>query len=1836
MLWAPIDTPPPPSPQRSHLLLPSPLTRFASRCGGPPLLCSRSHGAHGTPGNKGKCSVSSLERVAEGVEGEESVCSCSTVLFPPLIIIIFSLPCLVYSAPPLPALVPPPHTQLGRALNSAATHGLSERATGHGAAHTCPHSINHPLFFLLYIYIYIYIYISSCSCRLGGSFRYGMVRENHHQDLPTHPAQYRNFSKRNTHKKNSTMLIHTLMLPSPRGELLSASSDTAFFFVCLFHLPFPPHTPFPTILNCLCSFSTLFPIHFIINNNNNNNNKIVSDSSACHTPVIGFAPFLSSHEQEAGVDRAAGRHQEGQRDPRQGPRPASWGEGGRRDRPGKASHEALPAAVPAPSTPVTPAQRAAVKQFLEAVPLDVDLEETRRLQLANKGLATLPAALGGVLQRICSLDLSHNALLGDELPLFACLPRLSNLNLSHNAALGSLGCLSHCTGLVVLTVAHCGLRSLKGVEGSGGSLKTLIANDNSIALFAPAAVEGSAPRSPAEAAELAAGVETFEALVAATGCEVLVLSRNPRLCYEEPRTAAGSEPTATAVLERDAQRALADRHPLSVLERLPALKKVSMSQCGLRSLPARLFLPRVTELRLSHNAFTNLQPESCIARSLQVLDVSHNLLDNVATLRRFKFLKQVNLRGNPAFDSCIAQDTERGYENASRLPPSLKKSLLHLFPALQRIDGVSTAEPDPPRSKPKAAPAKETKAGTKSKQKEEPQGARVTPTRSQQEGQPEEQDRSWVTAEAEQRDTVMEVPAPEPVVAPPVVRRERRHLDLSHRPPHAAPLTTGTAAVSQVLAHKNLFQGGCRISGARSFGTAGYPLWGVFGAASVGGTLPFPSLLAPAPLHSTYITDRLRSARSLKANTTSVLWKSFPIEMELVDKYLRESASREELLAFIERQREVMQQLHCRIVDLELRLSVAPRSAPGPNAAPPPPHSAGAPSAPPATHPPLTASPPPQAHRVTPGRGASPPRVIAAAGGVDPPEELLRRLRRVTETGLELQSRQKIGTPACRAAKSCLRLLRLVASASSRCTAAVGSGARSAALLPPPVSDVSLIVSHGFRYICEGIAIVPLPLSPPMEFVLVPSTNPRHEGSLNSIRRLSAAQLLRAAAREGMLRTTAFPGVDVSGGDGLLSGAALRSLCLLQLSEQEVSQLGDVDPEQLHGVWLDNYDAYGIEGKPLGCKVLAAKNLATHHFPVKELLHSRGLLLLTASDNLEPFAQASGAAPATPREEEVEEEADPAQLSIAAPTADTSPAQSETPGEQPVTTPGSLLRDSQAGVRRGRDGDFATTPTSLVSGVGVLPAKRLHREAVFETVPASVRHTDIEAVNELIDSGLPERIRLIILPYACRECTHLPQFTLTMSCCGAVLCSRCVPSPPTVTDIAMQERLCPVCGEEPLEPPQSHPARDEQVHRLVKELKVLYHVQLKEIALGQAEGIADLGPPAAPASRLSPFSLLPSTTHPDYAPLYNSLHLTPPSGTLLGHCELLSTVSLPSHVFTVSLTSDSGPWALCSSIPPRNSRWERHTARTPHPSSIIPPHTLRTSTLLPAPTMSMRFTLRRGTAATAALLRRAQPRRAAVTELARHVFTTTLTALGTSAVPPPDGVPPAGQSPPARKGRKKQTAAAQPAAEVQTAAPPKKKRAPRHSKASPPPDTTAPAAPAGATPRPPGPDPGPAKGERTPQFREKQHFKPSAIRRRLLDFRKQRLAAAGVEQAPDGPTPPSPAAGTGAFQFTAPAIPMDGRLVRRPPPRPPYRGRGGAGRGFGGRGFTAAGGRGYRVMAPSSHTDSIHNIGLQETWRAFATAAPSFIFISYSLLVEAQSPEKKPGDDQSLSSYHTN
>jgi hypothetical protein len=298
------------------------------------------------------------------------------------------------------------------------------------------------------------------------------------------------------------------------------------------------------------------------------------------------------------------------------------------------------------------------------------------LALPGRGITALPPGLSafGVLRR---LDFSRNALTSCRpLASLRCAETLSHIDLSHNALtdLSAIRTLQ-LPNLAVLNVSNNKLTSLatlweeaadtEGTEDDarrgthrgddsrrrrrdnllGGStlanLKALIASNNAIASIT--------------------GLEQY-----CTSLETLVISHNPvggaepaapmrgavELSDDDTQGIPDWSASDTGAFENDdaaSAGALVSKDEAfwrCVSSLGATLKKLSASKCGLGSIHGRSKLPRVTELRLSHNAIATV-PATVRFKSLQILDVATNNIETPEPLRRFPFLRQLNLMGNP-------------------------------------------------------------------------------------------------------------------------------------------------------------------------------------------------------------------------------------------------------------------------------------------------------------------------------------------------------------------------------------------------------------------------------------------------------------------------------------------------------------------------------------------------------------------------------------------------------------------------------------------------------------------------------------------------------------------------------------------------------------------------------------------------------------------------------------------------------------------------------------------------------------------------------------------------------------------------------------------------------------------------------------------------------------------------------------------------------------------------------------------------------------------------------------------------------------------------------------
>ncbi|RNF03869.1 putative leucine-rich repeat protein (LRRP) [Trypanosoma rangeli] len=330
---------------------------------------------------------------------------------------------------------------------------------------------------------------------------------------------------------------------------------------------------------------------------------------------------------------------------------------------------------------------ASLKRFLDMIPLDIDIENVRQITLKGKQLTALPTNLGGLLREVRRLELSENDIY-DVTPL-ASLSHLTSLNLSKNRRLSSIAPLAT-LHLTVCVVAYCDLNSLVGLEGCATTLKTLIANDNNLVLQSPT----GGVVADAQADHVSRAVRNYEILAMLSTCETIVLSRNPHLCALYAAPTLNEDLIAEGVRGNIAGHLPhheADwSHPLSVLEKMKQLKKLSLSGCGLESLPSHWFLPMVTELRLSHNALSSLVPEGVIFRSVKILDVSHNVLTDVKTLRRCRFVRNLSIRGNPfQKETASSSLTEDGkVRKGAQLPVEVLRFLTRKMPHLEVVDST--------------------------------------------------------------------------------------------------------------------------------------------------------------------------------------------------------------------------------------------------------------------------------------------------------------------------------------------------------------------------------------------------------------------------------------------------------------------------------------------------------------------------------------------------------------------------------------------------------------------------------------------------------------------------------------------------------------------------------------------------------------------------------------------------------------------------------------------------------------------------------------------------------------------------------------------------------------------------------------------------------------------------------------------------------------------------------------------------------------------------------------------------------------------------------------------
>ncbi|KPA75387.1 hypothetical protein ABB37_08664 [Leptomonas pyrrhocoris] len=356
--------------------------------------------------------------------------------------------------------------------------------------------------------------------------------------------------------------------------------------------------------------------------------------------------------------------------------------------------------------------------------------------------------------------------------------------------------------------------------------------------------------------------------------------------------------------------------------------------------------------------------------------------------------------------------------------------------------------------------------------------------------------------------------------------------------------------------------------------------------------------------------------------------------------------------------------------------------------------------------------------------------------------------------------------------------------------------------------------------------------------------------------------------REREKKKYAGAGLTAAGAPLQISGTRLRDLCW---SASPLSATLSIERDDLtfHCAMVQTPYAQrsaDAELDTVPLRVIAADELEHVYFNLHEdLLLDGRLVVFTHADNLlhvgidadawaEAQAAAAGAAGSS--------EAGPTTTTATPMTAASGGGAAGSSGG--ANTSNNTLSDEAAAAANSQKrqrrsgpvwGEDEGRPTARRLDSPHTPHSLLKKEQVLAVVPAAVSSEDIKALNELCDRGQMACLDASLADFFCCQCGHLPLLTLTMSCCGAVLCERCAPTPPTVEGVSAADRACPVCGEEPLDPPLSHPSRDVKVAKLVKELKVLYHPQLQAL-----QAPKESQPPSTAVSTPStPPFVLPST-----------------------------------------------------------------------------------------------------------------------------------------------------------------------------------------------------------------------------------------------------------------------------------------------------------------------------------------------------------------------------------------
>lgn len=277
-----------------------------------------------------------------------------------------------------------------------------------------------------------------------------------------------------------------------------------------------------------------------------------------------------------------------------------------------------------------------LEHFLLALPTTTDPQNLVSLELPAKGIASIPKQLS-FLRKVRRVNLSKNSLRGD---LFLALKKLAtavSVNVSCNQ-IQSLKGVAEMPNLVVLNVSHNSLRSLDGIGSSQSTLSALVANDNQIT-------------------DVSGLVQPEDSSLSRT-LETVILSRNP--IGASPPQGMGETKKSAPLAQEENGPAGGEEEPervpscLSPINSLKKLRKLSLSECGLTG-EITLELPLLNELRLAKNAIVQFGPQTVLT-SLNILDISSNSFESLASLKPCAFVHQLSLHGNPIMEALRKAD----------------------------------------------------------------------------------------------------------------------------------------------------------------------------------------------------------------------------------------------------------------------------------------------------------------------------------------------------------------------------------------------------------------------------------------------------------------------------------------------------------------------------------------------------------------------------------------------------------------------------------------------------------------------------------------------------------------------------------------------------------------------------------------------------------------------------------------------------------------------------------------------------------------------------------------------------------------------------------------------------------------------------------------------------------------------------------------------------------------------------------------------------------------------------------------------------------------------------